>query len=219
MTRYPIENVKCESPMVKLISNWPCYPEASVSIPSACNPKIAYLDVSSWILTNLLSFPLAIHSSLHNQQCSLVGYQRLNPHACVITWCTVVSHWVSNKLCLPMPIYCFPPYCHLPCYGTSCAWMPIDLIILANCYELVTALWMKQNVSTTPIMAMGCRQCLHISIVQLKGKHCKNPIVIMPWALSGWLQLNGKQFSRLNVKKRSHLPRAQKLVCYVDHRF
>ena len=27
------------------------------------------------------------------------------------------------------------------------------------------------NVSTTPIMAMGCRQCLSLSEVQLKGKH------------------------------------------------
>ena len=28
------------------------------------------------------------------------------------------------------------------------------------------------NVSTTPITAMGCRQCLPLSVVQLKGKHC-----------------------------------------------
>ena len=31
------------------------------------------------------------------------------------------------------------------------------------------------NVSTTPIMAMGCRQCLPLSVVQLKGKHCPKP--------------------------------------------
>ena len=31
------------------------------------------------------------------------------------------------------------------------------------------------NVSTTPIMAMGCQQCLTLSVVQLKGKHCRNP--------------------------------------------
>ena len=31
------------------------------------------------------------------------------------------------------------------------------------------------NVSTTPITAMGCRQCLPISVVQLKGKHCRKP--------------------------------------------
>ena len=29
------------------------------------------------------------------------------------------------------------------------------------------------NVSTTPITAMGCRQCLPLSVVQLKGKHCR----------------------------------------------
>ena len=29
------------------------------------------------------------------------------------------------------------------------------------------------NVSTTPITAMGCRQCLPLSVVQLKGKHCQ----------------------------------------------
>ena len=33
------------------------------------------------------------------------------------------------------------------------------------------------NVSTTPIMAMGCRQCLPLSVVQLKGKHCRNGVV------------------------------------------
>ena len=27
------------------------------------------------------------------------------------------------------------------------------------------------NVSTTPITAMGCRQCLHLSVVQLKDEH------------------------------------------------
>ena len=31
------------------------------------------------------------------------------------------------------------------------------------------------NVSTTSITAMGCRQCLSLSIVQLKGKHCRKP--------------------------------------------
>ena len=29
--------------------------------------------------------------------------------------------------------------------------------------------------STTPITAMGCRQCLPLSVVQLKGKHCRKP--------------------------------------------
>ena len=31
------------------------------------------------------------------------------------------------------------------------------------------------NVSTTPIAAMGCWQCLPISVVQLKGKRCRKP--------------------------------------------
>ena len=31
------------------------------------------------------------------------------------------------------------------------------------------------NVSTTSITAMGCRQCLPLSVVQLKGKHCRKP--------------------------------------------
>ena len=29
----------------------------------------------------------------------------------------------------------------------------------------------ERNVSTTPITAIGCRQCLPLSVVQLKGKH------------------------------------------------
>jgi hypothetical protein len=37
--------------------------------------------------------------------------------------------------------------------------------------------WQLQspNVSTTPIKAMRCRQCLSHSFVQLKGKHCQKP--------------------------------------------
>ena len=31
------------------------------------------------------------------------------------------------------------------------------------------------NVSATPITAMGCQQCLPISVVQLKAKHCLKP--------------------------------------------
>ena len=29
------------------------------------------------------------------------------------------------------------------------------------------------NVSTTPITAIGCRQCLSLSVVQVKSKHCR----------------------------------------------
>ena len=31
------------------------------------------------------------------------------------------------------------------------------------------------NISTTPIMTMGCWQCLPLSVVQLKGKGCRKP--------------------------------------------
>ena len=31
------------------------------------------------------------------------------------------------------------------------------------------------NISTTPIMAIGCQQCLPLSVIQLKGKHCRKP--------------------------------------------
>ena len=34
---------------------------------------------------------------------------------------------------------------------------------------------LSPNVSTSPVMAMGCRQCLPLSVVQLKGKHCRRP--------------------------------------------
>ena len=37
------------------------------------------------------------------------------------------------------------------------------------------ALQVCPNISTTPIMAMRCRQCLPLSIVHLKGKHCRKP--------------------------------------------
>ena len=38
------------------------------------------------------------------------------------------------------------------------------------------AIWIPcLNISTTPITAMGCRQCLPLSVVQLKGKHCRKP--------------------------------------------
>ena len=32
------------------------------------------------------------------------------------------------------------------------------------------------NVSTTPITSMGYRQCLPLSVVLLKGKHCRKPL-------------------------------------------
>ena len=36
-------------------------------------------------------------------------------------------------------------------------------------------LWSDKQLTITPIMAMGCRQCLPFSVVQLKGKHCSKP--------------------------------------------
>ena len=45
-------------------------------------------------------------------------------------------------------------------------WIPIYWYLLCK-YCL--------NVSTTPITAMGCRQCLPLSVVHLKSKHCRIP--------------------------------------------
>ena len=39
-----------------------------------------------------------------------------------------------------------------------------------------TMLWSARTYgTTTPITAMGCRQCLPLSLIQLKGKHCRKP--------------------------------------------
>ena len=35
--------------------------------------------------------------------------------------------------------------------------------------------YIKAQTSQTPITAMGCRQCLPLSVVQLKSKHCRKP--------------------------------------------
>ena len=48
--------------------------------------------------------------------------------------------------------------------------------------ELIWAGIFLEQGSTTPITAIGCRQCLPLSVVQLKGKHswkpqCRNGIV------------------------------------------
>ena len=55
------------------------------------------------------------------------------------------------------------------------------LLSLSFLHLLATKPMAKQSkasslsVSTTPITAMGCRQCLPLSVVQLKGKHCRKP--------------------------------------------
>ena len=43
-------------------------------------------------------------------------------------------------------------------------------MILSNIKET-----MPECIYTTPVTAMGCRQCLPLSVVQLKGKHCRKP--------------------------------------------
>ena len=44
----------------------------------------------------------------------------------------------------------------------------IELDSLRNSHQCL-------NVSTTPITAFGCWQCLSLSVVQLKSKHCRKP--------------------------------------------
>ena len=64
------------------------------------------------------------------------------------------------------------------------------------------------NVSTTPIMAMECRQCLSLSVFQLKGKHCRNPVAVM--GLQIRLDINnyksGQKFDLLGQNKCIYFP-------------
>ena len=76
----------------------------------------------------------------------------------------------------------------------SGVWHKVSLVFMTLCLKFQKATskteaflsqpcWLSQfnwlvgsqspNVSTTPITAMGCQQCLPLSIVQLKGKHCR----------------------------------------------
>ena len=64
------------------------------------------------------------------------------------------------------------------------------------------------NVSTTPIMAIGCRQCLPLSVVQLKGKHCQkthccNGVVdtFRPCGIRFYQSTTWQQFLVLNLGK------------------
>ena len=54
---------------------------------------------------------------------------------------------------------------------------PVEPIYKASYKTCQLFCFRKQcsNVSTTPITAMGYRQCLTLSVVQLKGKHCRKP--------------------------------------------
>ena len=56
-------------------------------------------------------------------------------------------------------------------------------VFMVSVFKILTgfysAFWLSYlhgpNVSPTPITAMGCRQCLPLSVEQLKGKHCQKP--------------------------------------------
>ena len=64
-----------------------------------------------------------------------------------------------------------------------------NLSIIMNSYSILAFIncisWQKlrllrrasSNLSTTLITAMGCRQCLPLSVFQLKSKHCRNGVV------------------------------------------
>ena len=62
----------------------------------------------------------------------------------------------------------------------------IQVTLLTTCpIDLQAANRQGSNLSTTPITAMGCRQCLPLSVVQLKGKHCQKTIAVNPIAVAG----------------------------------
>ena len=46
---------------------------------------------------------------------------------------------------------------------------------LSYCIKMYSTTRLCPNVSTTPITAMVCRQCLPLNVVQLKGKYCRKP--------------------------------------------
>ena len=48
-------------------------------------------------------------------------------------------------------------------------------LLLLHCMEGTQVDSFSPNIYTTPITAMGCRQCLPPSVVHLKGKHCRKP--------------------------------------------
>ena len=64
------------------------------------------------------------------------------------------------------------------------------------------------NVSTTPIKAMGCQQCSPLSVVQLKGKHCRRPcccngVVDKFWL---WKEINTHKFRVCHIAYTRLLP-------------
>ena len=52
------------------------------------------------------------------------------------------------------------------------------LIFISHIYDCLIRYFCTfhcSNVSIRPIIAMGCQQCLSLSVVQLKDKHCRKP--------------------------------------------
>ena len=56
-----------------------------------------------------------------------------------------------------------------------CVMQYIDRILQKVTLRKLNKMRVGSNTSTTPITTMGCRQCLPLSVVQLKGKHCRKP--------------------------------------------
>ena len=64
------------------------------------------------------------------------------------------------------------PYCR----NGSCRYIRARLLLLfLNNNINIRTVRQDLNISTTLITAMGCWQCLNLSDVQLKGKHCRKP--------------------------------------------
>ena len=69
------------------------------------------------------------------------------------------------------------------CSSLQNRFLVMNLAIAQNQEELLTRTMKNSlnynvslpNLSTTTITAMGCCQCLSLSVVQLKGKHCWKP--------------------------------------------
>ena len=60
-------------------------------------------------------------------------------------------------------------------YNTILQGVPEYFLPKQNLFLDVIFLIYGLIISTTPNTAMGNWQCLHLSVVQLKGKHCRKP--------------------------------------------